>query len=460
MIHMRFTVFKVRKGWLAAVLLSGTVLTSNAALAETLTGALAKAYQFNSSLNSTRAGLRATDEDVAIAKSGYRPTIQGTGQFARSRNGQTNANATVGSVGIELNQTLFDGFQTKNNVAAAETNVFAQRENLRNTELNTLFDAVEAYMNLYQARQIAVLRERNLAALNEQVRAARARLDVGENTRTDVAQAEASRATAIADLNQARADVKTAEATYRQIVGADPGTLKAAPVAPKLPRSVSQAFQIAAASHPAILATKYAVDSAGYNVKAKEGALLPTLGLNAEASKSETFAGEESFGDGNSASIGVQVTIPIYSGGRTSAQVRQSKEVLGQRRIEVDVTRDQVRQAVASAWSQYEGARASVAAQREAVDAAKLALQGVVEERNVGQRTTLDVLNAQNEVVTAQIALAQSERDMVVASYAILQAVGRLTVGQMGLKVAEHRPEEHYEAVKDKWIGLRTPDGR
>ncbi|PYE84205.1 outer membrane protein [Phyllobacterium leguminum] len=452
--------FKVRKKWLAAALLSGTVLMGSPALAETLTGALTKAYQYNATLNSTRAGLRVTDENVAIAKSGYRPTVAGIGQFARSRSGQTNANTTAGSVGIQVNQMLFDGFQTRNSVASAETQVYAQRENLRNTEQNTLYSAVKAYMDVYQNRQIAALLERNLAALNEQVRGARARLDVGEGTRTDVAQAEAARASAIADLNQARADVKSVEAVYRQIVGDAPGSLKAAPIASKLPRSVDQSFQLASATHPAILATKYAVDAAGYNVKAKEGALLPTLGLQAEASHQEVFAGETGFGDGNSASIGVQVNVPIYSGGKTSAQVRQSKEQLGQARIEVDVARDSVRAAVASAWSQFESARASVTANREAVSAAKLALEGVIEERKVGQRTTLNVLEQQNEMVKAQIALVQAEHDQVLASYAILSAVGRMTAGQMGLKVAEYKPEQHYEAVKDKWIGLRTPDGR
>lgn len=453
--------FKVCKGWLAAALLSGTVLAGNPAWAETLTGALAKAYQNNAALNSSRAGVRITDEGVSIAKSGYRPTITGTGSFGRSRSGQTNLTTTAGSVGIELNQTLFDGFQTKNNVAAAEAQVYAQRENLRNDELNRLFDAVSAYMDVYQNRQIAVLREQNLAALNEQVRAARARLDVGEGTRTDVAQAEASRSTAIAELNQARADVKSAEAVYRQIVGVSPGRLQAANAPSRLlPRSIDQAYQVSAASHPAILATKYAVDAAGFNVKAREGALLPTLGLNASASHTETFAGESGNGDGHSASVGLQLSVPIYSGGRTSAQVRQSKEQLGQARIEVDVARDSVRAAVASAWSQLESARASVEANREGVRAARLALEGVVEERKVGQRTTLDVLNQQNELVAVQIALVQAERNVVVASYALLQAVGRLTAGHLGLQVAEHKPEEHYEAVKDKWIGLRTPDGR
>ncbi|PRD41298.1 transporter [Phyllobacterium phragmitis] len=457
---MRFTVFKVCKGWLAAALLSGTVLTGNPVLAETLSGALAKAYQNNATLNSSRAGVRITDEDVAIAKSGYRPTINGTIDYGRSRSGQTNRYTTSGAYGITINQTLFDGFQTKNNVASAEAMVYAQRENLRNSEQNTLSAAVQAYMDVYQNRQIVALRERNLAALNEQVRAARARLDVGEGTRTDVAQAEATRSTAIAQLNQARGNVKSAEAVYRQIIGAAPGSLKAASAASKsLPRSIDQAYQIATASHPAILATKYAVDAAGYTVKAREGALLPTVGLSAGVSHTDTYAGL-STGDGNAASVGLGVTVPIYQGGRTYGQVRQSKEQLGQRRIEVDVAYDSVRAAVASAWSQLESAQASVSANRDGIRAARLALEGVMEERNVGQRTTLDVLNAQNDLVAVQIALVQAERNVVVASYALLSAVGRLTASHVGLQVAEHKPEEHYEAVKDKWIGLRTPDGR
>lgn len=435
----------------AAVLLSGTVLTGQAALSETLTGALVKAYKNNASLNSSRAGVRIQDENVAIAKSAYRPQITGSYNISRGKTPATDYR-TTGTVGIQLNQMLFDGFQTRNNVAAAETQVFAQRENLRNDEQNTLYQAVAAYMDVYQLRQIAALREKNLAAMNEQVRAARARLDVGEGTRTDVAQAEASRSTAIAALNAARADVKTAEATYMQVVGSLPDKLTPASAARHLPQSPSQAYASALASHPGILATKYAVNAAGYNVKAKEGALLPTIGLTASASQLDTIAGTD-MGDGNTASIGVGVSIPIYTGGRTSAQIRQSKEQLGQARIEVDVVQDKVRQAISSAWSQLEAARASVAANRDGIAAAQLALDGVIEERKVGQRTTLDVLNA-------QIALVQAEHDVVVASYALLNATGRMTADQLGLQVAQYKPEEHYKAVKDKWFGLRTPDGR
>ncbi|MDH7787734.1 outer membrane protein [Ochrobactrum sp. 19YEA23] len=451
--------FKTYKGLVAAAaLLAGTVLSGQSALSENLSGALVKAYKNNATLNSSRAGVRVQDENVAIAKSNYRPQITGSYDASRSR-APTSGYRTSGTVGIQLNQMLFDGFQTKNNVAAAETQVYAQRENMRNDEQNTLYSAVSAYMDVYQNRQIAVLREKNLAAMNEQVRAARARLDVGEGTRTDVAQAEASRSTAVAELNSARANVKSAEATYVRIVGAQPDRLAAAAAAKNLPKSPNEAFAVAQAGHPGILATQYAVNAAGYNVKAKEGALLPTVGLSAGASRLDTYAGS-TVGDGNSASVGIGVTIPIYTGGRTSAQIRQSKEQLGQARIEVDVVRDQVREAIGSAWSQLEAARASVKANRDGIAAAQLALDGVIEERKVGQRTTLDVLNAQNDLTAAEITLVQSEHDVVVASYALLNATGRMTSKQMGLQVAEYKPEEHYDAVKDKWFGLRTPDGR
>ncbi len=224
--------FKTCKGLIAAAaLLSGTILSGQAAFSETLTGALVKAYKNNASLNYSRAGVRVRDEDVAIAKSGYRPQITGSYNVGRGKTPTSQGYRTTGTFGIELNQMLFDGFQTKNNVAAAETQVFAQRENLRNDEQNKLQEAVTAYMDVYQNRQIAALRERNLAAMNEQVRAARARLDVGEGTRTDVAQADASRSTAVAALNSARADVKSAEAAYVQVVGVQPDKLAAASAA-------------------------------------------------------------------------------------------------------------------------------------------------------------------------------------------------------------------------------------
>lgn len=458
----------VKKSLFAALLASASMLSPLQASAETIFGALSKAYQYNSQLNSARAGVRVTDEGVAIAKSGYRPTVAGSASidYSNTRRGAGSTQLTTGNFGVQINQTLFDGFQTRNNVAAAEAQVRASNESLRNTEQNILFNAASAYMDVIRDRQIAALTEQNLKAITEQVRAARSRLEVGEGTRTDVAQAEASRSEAVAKLSAARAQALASAATYRQIVGDDPGKLKgASPVAKLLPRSLNSAIAMAASEHPAILATEHLVDAAAFSVKSAEGAMLP--GVTASAGISRDYRNTGGFGspgasDGysTSASIGATLTIPIYTGGRADAQVRQKKESLGQARIEVDVSRDQVRQAVTSAWTQYTAAQESVDANRALISAAQLALNGVVEERNVGQRTTLDVLNAQNDVITAQINLASAEHDVVVASYGILLGIGHLSVERLGLQVSKYHPEEHYKAVKDKWGGLRTPDGR
>jgi outer membrane protein len=231
-----------------------------------------------------------------------------------------------------------------------------------------------------------------------------------------------------------------------------------------LPDSLGAAYTIATLEHPAIKATLQLVDASGFQVKSAEGALLP--GVTAQAGVSTFFSEREGgpAGDqsdrGTSANLGLTLTVPIYQGGLASAVVRQSKEALGQARIEVDVSRDQVRAAVTSAMTQYRAALETVSANDELIRAAQLALSGVIEERNVGQRTTLDVLEAQADVLTAQINQAQARRDVVVASYAILSSIGRLSPARLGLPVEEYDPKEHYRAVKDKWYGLRTPDGR
>jgi len=453
----------VRNSIAAALLLSVSGVGVSAASAETIFGALTKAYQYNSTLNSSRAGVRVTDEGVAIAKSGWRPVITGSSDINYASQGGTQL--TTGGFGVTIQQTLFDGFQTLNNVRAAKAQVRAQDENLRNSEENTLFNAASAYMDVILNRQVAKFRERNLAFLNEQVRAANSRLDVGEGTRTDVAQAQASQALAQAQLSAARAQVLSSAAIYHQIVGDEPGNLQSPqPVTRLLPSSLAAAFSIAATEHPAIRSTEAAVDASEFSVKSTEGALLPSIsaqaGLNRDFTNRAPVNTLGANGWENSASVGLSLNVPIYQGGRVSAQVRQAKESLGQARIQVDVSRDQVRAAVAAAWSQYQAAKESTRANAEAVKAAQLALNGVIEERNVGQRTTLDVLNSQADLITAQINQVSAQRDLVVASYAIVSAVGRLSAGRLGLQVAEYHPEEHYNAVKDKWYGLRTPDGR
>jgi outer membrane protein len=456
-------VSKIRSGFFTALMLSGAVAFASPSWAETIHGALAKAYQNNASLNSARAGVRVTDEGVAIAKSGWRPVIGATGSLTASS--QNSVEITTGSFGVQLQQSLFDGFQTANNVRAAEARVRASNESLRNAEQDILFNAAAAYVDVLRDRQVAVFRERNLEFLSEQVRAASSRFEVGEGTRTDVAQAQAQQAQAQAQLSAARAQVLASEAAYLHYIGERPGRLNAAtPLAKLLPGGLEQAVAVGLTEHPAVKATMHLVDAAGFVVKANEGAMLPQIAAQAGVSTSfrDSNLPGVSLQDGTtrSASVGLNLTIPIYQGGRVSAQVRQSKESLGQSRIEVDVTRDRVRQAITSAWTQYVTGQQVVAAGRELVSAAQLALNGVIEERNVGQRTTLDVLNAQADVIAAQISLVASERDVIAASYAILSAVGYLKPERLGLQVTIYNPREHYDAVKDLWYGTKTPDGR
>ncbi len=446
---------------IAAVWMAVLILPFGQASAETIFGAMAKAYSRNPSLNAQRAGTRAVDEAVAIAKSGYRPRVNLSADigYTHTTTNGFSTKLTPGGFGVSISQTLYDWNRTRNSVQSAEAAVLASRETLRNVEQNVLFDAASAFMDVRRDAAIASIRLRNLEFLEEEVRAARTRFDVGESTRTDVAQAEARRAAAVAELNAARATLKSSGAVYRQVVGTDPSNLKPGNgVVGLLPAHLNRALGISAVEHPAIKATLHLVDQAGYDVKAAQSELLPTLSLSGSATRGYDRAASGAITD--STSVSAALTVPIYQGGAASGVVRQRKETLGQRRIEVDQSRDNVRAAVVSAHSQLEAARASVFANHSQLRAARLALSGAVEERNVGQRTTLDVLNTQQDVLSAQISLAQSERDQIVAEYALLSAVGRLSARTLNLKVASYQVEEHYEAVVDKWFGLRTPDQR
>lgn len=441
----------LRMSLIAAVSVVALAGAPATAMAESLTQAMAKAYENNPDLNAARAGLRATDEGVAIAKSGYRPFIAAESEVTlQDVDGQSTRQA---SIGVSITQTVFDGFQTLNNIRAAESQVFAGRENLRGTEIDILLATAQAYANVNRDNQIVAFRRQNIAFLQEQLSAAQARFDVGESTRTDVSQAEAELAAARALLTAAEAQAKTSAAVYAQIVGNMPTNMQPVELPRRLlPNSLEAALSLGQREHPSILAAEYGVDAAGYNVKSAEGQMLP--GVTVSGSVNEIDGGQ------TVGQVQARVSIPIYQGGLVSAQVRQAKEQLGQQRILVDSARRAVDQAIISSWTQMEASTANINANRAQLRAANLALNGVVEERRVGQRTTLDVLIAQQSVLEARESLAQSERNAVVAAYSVLAATGQLNARRLGLAVANYQPEEHYEATKDRWYGLRTVDGR
>ncbi|MEM7300439.1 MAG: TolC family outer membrane protein [Pseudomonadota bacterium] len=459
---MRTLSLCVAIGLTASVSGLGQVEEANAA---SIKSALATAYNENPELNAQRAATRAADEALPQAKAGFRPTIIGNADYGHTRTVTKTAFRTTGTTlnpygfGVTISQSLFAGFRNIRSVEAAKSSIYASRETLRNVEQNTLFNAASAYADVIQAQQILDIRRRNIGFLAEQLRASQARLDVGEGTRTDVAQSQARLALARAQLSAAQATLAAAAGTYRQIIGKDPRSL----TPPKGPRrlyasSLQQAISIANREHPAIKATQHLVDVALFNVKIAESALLPSVTVEGALNRRFNASGPDTRTD--SASVTARLRVPIYQGGSEYSTIRQNKQTLGQRRIEVDQTRDQVRNAVVSAWTQLQAANANLSANEAQVRAARLALSGVIEERKVGQRTTLEVLDAQSDVLSAQELQVQSRRNIVVAGYALVSAMGRLNSSRLRLKVAHYSPKRHYEEVKDKWFGLRTPNGR
>jgi outer membrane protein len=442
------------------------------ALADTVDGSLVLAYMNNPTLNSQRASARATDEGVPQALSGYRPRVSVNGSIGSQYWDTTtkpsvnlpvythqSGNMTPNNYGITATQTLYNGFQNANRTRQAESQVQAAREFLRVTEQSVLLSAVTAYMNLLRDSAILDLQRRNVEVLQEQLRQTRDRFNVGEVTRTDVAQAESRLAAGRSQVLAAEAIYTASVATYRQVIGVEPGKLApGSPVDRFSPSNLPQSIGVATATHPAVTTAQYNVDVALLQVKVAEGALYPTLAVQGSVlQQNETTQNQlKTF----NATVLAQLTVPIYQGGAEYSLIRQAKETLGQRRLDLETARDQVRQNVVQSWGQLDAAKANIEATQAQVQAAEIALNGVREEARVGQRTTLDVLNAQQELVNARVALVSAQRDRVVASFTLLSAVGRLSPQVLGLRVPVYDANVHYQQVRDTWAGVRTPDGR
>jgi outer membrane protein len=463
-------------GWTRLVAIAAALLLwPVSASADTIEWALVQAYQNNPTVNAQRAAVRATDEAVPQALSGYRPRVSATASVAEqyletfsktsvtgpATYARASGNSAVQAYGATVTQTLLNGYQTANRTRQAEAQVSGARETLRLTEQNVLLAAVTAYMNLLRDTAILDLQRRNVEVLQEQLRQTRDRFNVGEVTRTDVAQSESRLAAGRSSMLGAESNYTTSRSTYRQVIGVEAGKLApGTPVDRFSPRALPQAVAEARAQHPSVTTAMFNVDSALLQVKISEGALYPTLNLVGSAQK--TYGSTASFVNLESflGSISGQVNIPIYQGGGEYSLIRQAKETFGQRRIDLDTARDQAQQTVVQSWGQLEAAKAQIQATQAQVAAAEIALNGVREEARVGQRTTLDVLNAQQELVNARVALVTAQRDRVVASYTLLASVGRLSVQILGLGVAVYDPVVHYHQVRDAWGGVRTPDGK
>lgn len=476
------TIRAPRRGYairIAAILAAGHVtFLASAACAETVSEALAKAYQNNPLLNAERARQRATDENVPQALAAYRPAIVAglSGGLQAVRNllptntlalpqggGSTTQSAFLKpwTIGVTVTQILFNGNRTANSVRIAEAQVKSGREALRNVGQGVLLDAVTVYTNVLANQSLVEAQRANVTFLRETFGIAQKRLNAGDVTPTDTAQAEARLARGQADLNVAEVNLAISQATYTQVVGDPPGRLALAePIDRLLPKSRDDSIGVAMRTNPAVLAAGYDVDIASTSIRLAEGSLLPTVTLQGSVSRNDQS--DQTLGTfrTDQASVLGSVTAPIYDGGLAAAQTRQAKELSSQSRLVLDQIHNQTRTATTSAWVTNEGAKAAVTAAEAEVRAAGVALQGVQREAQGGQRTTLEVLNTQQDLISAKARLIGAQRDRVIASYTLLSAIGKLDVASLGLPTPDYLPDVHYHQVRDAWHGLRTPSGQ
>lgn len=457
----------------SAVVLLLAQIGPTPALADTIEAALVRAYQNNPQLNAQRAQVRSTDENVPQALSGYRPKVSLTAsagyqysdslttsggsptQIVRTETHGTNPPRSVGAT---VTQTLFNGQQTANRTRAAESQVSGAREALRVLEQTVLLNAATIYMDYLRDSAIVEVQKSNVRVLEQTLKQTQDRFNVGEVTRTDVAQSEAQLAAGKTQELTAESNLVTTRSNFRRIIGNEPSNeAPGSPVDRFLPGSLPSAVELSLVENPNVTAAMFGIDVNYLQVKINEGALLPTVTLQASVQQSyeQTLITPRQFG----ASAVAQVSVPIYQGGAEYSLIRQSKENLTQQRLVLEQTRDQTRANTVTAWGQLVAGKAQVSSAQSQVTASEVALNGVREEAKAGQRTTLDVLNAQQALVNARVALVTAQHDRVVASYAVLNAVGRLSPQVLRLPTQTYDPSVHYHQVRDSWFGVRTPDG-
>ncbi len=453
--------------WPRYVLLVAALLTpTSQALAETLQQSMASAYHKNPRLDAERARLRATDEEVPRAKSGFRPQINGSADAGRQRietDPKTSSNGELNPWGYSINmsQSVFSGFRTVHAVGEAEAAVRAGREQLRTVEQQVLLEAVTAYCDVVRDAALVRLREANVEVLSRELVGVQARRSVREVTRTDVAQTQARRARAVSALDAARASFKSSRAAFEKVVGRPAGGLSPpSPPSRFLPRALEEALTISERESPVVVAALYREQGARHNVDRIRGELLPEVRV--EARLDHRMEPSRGITEQDVASVTGRINIPLYEGGETHARVRQSKHTHVSRLQEIEQARNEVQAGVTQAWSRYGASRSQLRSDQAQVEAARVALEGVREEEKAGQRTQLDVLNAEQEALEAEIQLVGTRRDLIVAAYTLLSQMGRLTAEALGLADHVYDPNIHYEEVRSKWFGLAITrsDGR
>jgi outer membrane protein len=433
-----------------------------AAHGETLSEALASAYTNNPDIASALLSVKSAAEDIALREAGKRPTIaaaiDGTYSWQVTDGGFSDSNSLTG--GLSYNQRLFDNFQTDAQIEQARALADLSSQALRNAEQNVLLSVTDAYMAVIRDSQLIQLRQENVNFFEAQLQSARDRLEVGEGTRIDVAQAEARLAQAVASHRSAISSLQTSQASYQRWVGHKPQNLSSnVGFASMVPSSIDAAIASAEERHPAILSAKAAIRASQAGTDSAQAAFGPTLDLIGSLCAVGCFNNSPISQQGVSGSVRLSLSIPIYAGGALGASVRKAN--LEQIKSEVDAMSayDQVREAVISSWSTLQNTSAQITSAQAAVSSQQLVVEGVIQERDLGQRTTLDVLNAQAELTTARESQITASASRVVAMFSLIAATGALSAGDLNLPVALKSADNYTATVEDVWQELRTvPD--
>lgn len=450
------------------------------AWAETLQDAIALAYRTNPDLLAQRATQRALDESVVQARSGLRPTLSASAgvdytrsdfpavtQFVDTNNDgvpdtqvSSSSSETQGAnVGVSLSQNLWTGGRTARAIDQARASVLAGRENLRQIEQSVMLSVIQAYVNVTRDMEILRIRQENLSVLQRQLDETSARFEVGEITRTDVAQAEASLAQSEADLANAQAQLATSRAAYAAVVGQSPTDLEAAPTLPAVPTDFDAAIEAALQGNPGVLAAAYQLQGAEAAVAAARSEYLPSVRATASYGGSSDDLGDlGQLADRRSFTAGATLSVPLFTGGLNQSRVAQALERANAAQMAVESERRTVLQNVSSAYAQVLSTRANVTAGTEAVRAASVAAEGVRQEAQVGLRTTLDVLNQEVTLRASQTAVANARAAEYVARASLLAAMGRLDGPALNPTVDAYDPQANYDRVQGRgglpWDGV------
>lgn len=449
---------------LAAALAAGCFAMAtgpaSAQTAQTLAEALALSYLNNPTLESARAQLRATNEAVPQALSNWRPTVTLSGSAGQRWQEvepaqDSSFDTQPRDVELSVNQPLYRGGRTVAQTNRAENEVLAERSRLALVEQDVLFATATAFMDVWRDRSVLQLNINNEQVLARQLEASEDRFEVGEITRTDVAQSESRLAGATADRIQAEGNLTESAAIYEELVGELPGNLTAPAPLEGLPSSLDETVTQALERNPEVLQADFLERAADFQIRESIGDLLPEATLTGRLRYNEEQSSPDS--EREEAEILAQLVVPIYQAGFVSSQVRQAKQLASQRLLEIDEARRNSQQQAVSAWEGLTTARAQITSFQSQVEAASIALEGVRQENAVGTRTTLDVLDAEQELLDAQVSLVSAQRDEIVAGFQLLTAVGRMTAFELGLPVEIYDPVADYDDVRDTWFGLEAP---